>query len=222
MKRDRDILKRITSFNWAPILYVIIFVSFFSGAIIASLQGNWDSVALAVISMALFASPFLLRKQTKIYIPTLFSLFISLFLYATLILGQLEQYYQKFWWWDSMLHAGSGIAFGLTGLMVILIFFRLGKIAAPRGILCLFAFCFALSIGLLWEVFEFIGDQLLHTNMQQLQTGVVDTMKDLIMDTIGAFIGSVIGYFYLGSKVGTPLDAVISKTVRKNRKSKKS
>jgi hypothetical protein len=203
--------------NWVGLLYAVIFLSLIIGAVIAILQSNWDSLLLALATMLLLVVPFVVEKQLKIYVPTFFSLLISGFLYATLILGQVENYYQKFWWWDVMLHSGSGIAFGLIGLVVILIFFRRGKVAANPFILCLFAFCFALSIGLLWEVFEFSGDQLFHTNMQQRQTGVQDTMKDEIMDTIGALIGSAIGYFYLQSDLTTPIDAALNKTVRKNR-----
>ena len=199
-------------------LYGLIAASLVIGGALAIGQMNWDALLLAIAAVVLLLAPYFFEKQFKIYIPTLFCFLISAFLYATLILGQVEHYYQKFWWWDVMLHSGSGIAFGLVGLVVILITFKRGKISASPFVLCLFAFCFALSIGLLWEVFEFSGDELFHTNMQQRQTGVVDTMKDEIMDTIGALIGSAIGYAYLKNDVSTPLDALLDKTVRKNKK----
>ena len=122
--------------------------------------------------------PFVIEWEMKIYIPTIFSFLISVFLYATIILGQFGNYYMKYWWWDVMLHSGSGLAFGLMGLVTLLVFFKGGKIVAKPAVLCLFAFCFALAIGLTWEMFEFTGDGLFDTNMQQRQTGVVDTMKD--------------------------------------------
>lgn len=205
-------------FTWLGLLYGGIFLSLIGAAILTAFQGNWDSFGLALATMVLFVVPFIVEKQFRIYIPTLFSLVISLFLYATIILGQIEQYYQKFWWWDVMLHGGSGIAFGLIGLIVILIFFNQGKIVAKPIVICLFAFCFALSIGLLWEIFEFSGDQLVHTNMQQRQTGVVDTMKDEIMDAIGALIGATVGYFYLRNDGKNSFEAIIDKTIKRNRK----
>ncbi len=203
--------------TWLGLAYALIFLLNFGGGIVAALQGNWDSVGLAIGSLVLFLVPFVAEKGLRIYIPAFFSLLISLFLYATIILGQIEHYYQKFWWWDVMLHSGSGVAFGLVGLVVILVFFRQGRIAAKPIVLCLFSFCFALSVGLLWEVFEFSGDQLFHTNMQQRQTGVVDTMKDEIMDTIGALIGSVIGYLYLRNNLVKPVEKELDKTIEKNR-----
>lgn len=202
--------------TWLKILYGAIFISFAIAAVLAAVQGNWDSFFLSLAAIALFLVPFLIGKQFKIYIPTIFSLLISAFLYATLILGEIEQYYQKYWWWDSMLHAGSAMAFGIIGLIVILIFFRLGKLTAPPFVVCLFAFCFAIAVGVVWEIYEFAGDMLVGTNMQQTQTGVIDTMKDLIVDTIGAFIGAVLSYFYLSPNIKTPLDPVIHKTIRKN------
>ena len=207
-------------YNWVGILYVVIFVSLIIAAVLAALQGNWDSVGLSVATTVIFVLPFFVEKQFKVYVPTFFTLIISAFIYATIILGQIENYYQKFWWWDVMLHSGSGVAFGLIGLVVILIFFRQGKIAANPFFLCLFAFCFALSVGLLWEVFEFSGDEIFHTNMQQRQTGVEDTMKDEIMDTLGAFIGSTIGYFYLRKDSETFISAALDKTIRRNRRRK--
>ncbi len=200
--------------------YALIFLSLIAGGVIAGVQGNWDALLLSIASIALFLAPFYLEKQFKIYLPTFFCLLMSAFLYATIILGQVQHYYQKYWWWDIMLHSGSGIAFGLVGLVVILLLFRKGKIAANSFVLCLFAFCFALAVGLLWEVFEFSGDQIFHTNMQQTQTGVVDTMKDEIMDTIGALVGSAIGYFYLRKDTKSPLDTLLDRTIRRNKKKK--
>ncbi|MBA3788844.1 hypothetical protein H0X32_00410 [Patescibacteria group bacterium] len=210
--------KGVFPLNWVGGIYVAILAFLIIGGIIAAYQQNWESVGLSLASIAFFVVPFFVEKQFKIYIPSLFTILIGAFLYATIILGQIEHYYQKHWWWDIMLHSGSGIAFGLIGLMVIVIFFKRGRIAAKPIVLCLFAFCFSLAAGLLWEVFEFSGDELVHTNMQQRQTGVVDTMKDEIVDTIGALIGSAIGYFYLRNDLGTPLDVALNKTVRKNRK----
>jgi uncharacterized membrane protein YjdF len=186
--------------------------------ILSLLQGNWQSALLAVASGVFLLTPFLVEKEMKIYIPTIFSFFISAFLYATIILGQFGNYYAKYWWWDVMLHSGSGLAFGLVGLVVLLVFFKDGKIIAKPIVLCFFAFCFALAIGLVWEIFEFTGDTFFHTDMQHRQTGVVDTMKDIIMDTLGALLAAVTGYLYLQNVVPSPLEEVLDRTVRKNRK----
>ncbi len=218
-KKLRDICWPLT---WLKVLSGTIFIWFAIAAVLAGFQGNWDSFLLSLAAIALFLLPFVVRKQFKIYIPTVFSLIIGAFLYATIILGEVEQYYQKFWWWDVMLHAGSAVAFGLMGLIVILIFFKLGKLTAPRILICLFAFCFALSVGMLWEIYEFAGDQLVGTNMQQNQTHGLDTMKDIIVDTVGALIGAGIAWLYLSPGLSSPLDAPIHRTIWKNKKRGKS
>ncbi len=210
--------QRIT---FAAVVYGALLLSFFIAAVLALWQGNWQSALLAVATGGFLLMPFVIEWKMRVYVPTVFSFLISLFLYATIILGQVDNYYAKYWWWDVMLHSGSGLAFGLLGLIVLLIFFTRGKIVAKPVVLCFFAFCFALAIGLSWEVFEFTGDEIFHTNMQHRETGVVDTMKDEIMDTIGAALGAALGYLYLRDDVPTPLDNALDKMVRKNRKKKK-
>jgi hypothetical protein len=76
----------------------------------------------------------------------------------------------------------------------------------------LFAFCFAVTLGVVWEIYEFTMDYFLNTNMQKyaLENGellvgkaaLADTMKDLIVDAIGAFVMSVIGYISLKHNKG--------------------
>ena len=75
-----------------------------------------------------------------------------------------------------------------------------------------FAFCFAVTLGALWEIYEFTFDGILGLNMQKfaLEDGtqligrlaLTDTMKDLIVDCIGAFVMSLIGYISLKYKKG--------------------
>ena len=196
----------------------ILLASIVIAGVISGIHGNWQSALLAVATVVLLVLPFFVESKLNVYVPTFFSLCVSAFLYATIILGQVDNYYAKYWWWDVMLHSGSGLAFGIIGLVVLLIFLKRGAFSARPLILSLFAFCFALAIGLLWEVFEFSGDVLFHTNMQQRQTGVTDTMKDEIMDTVGAFLGAGLGYLYLRSDTPTPLDAMLDKTIKRNRK----
>ncbi len=204
----------------AGAIYTFVFLSLVIAMALALWQGNWQSALLGLVTMVFLVLPFIVEWKMKFYMPTAFSFVVSAFLYATIILGQIDNYYMKYWWWDVMLHSGSGLAFGLVGLIVILLFFKDGKLSVQPFILCLFAFCFSLAVGLLWEVFEFTGDELLHTNMQQRQTGVVDTMKDEIMDTIGAAVAAALAYFYLRKDSSTPLDSLLDKTVRKNKKTK--
>ena len=140
----------------------------------------------------------------------------AFFVYATLFLGEANRFYYDVWWWDVMLHSGSAFAFGLIGLIILMLSLSRKIIAAKPLMLSLFAFSFALMIGVLWEIFEFAGDQLFGMDMQK--DGHMDTMWDLIVDTIGAFVAAVIGYFYLTPHTpATPLDSVLEKVVKENR-----
>lgn len=129
---------------------------------------------------------------------------IVAFLFASLILGNVGKMYDRFWWWDDMLHAISGVLLVVTGSM-------LARRMAPRGselsllFTVLFAFCFALAGGVLWEVYEFTSDIVLHTALQQYNMppqaivmgasyqgmGLRDTMSDLI-NGIGGALGTMI------------------------------
>lgn len=218
MKIVRDFCTKVgIRLTITTLVYLALSVVLMLTAGVSLVQGNWESSLLAITTIAFLFAPFLIEQKMNVYFPTLFSFFISLFLIATIILGEFGEYYAKYWWWDVMLHSGSGIAFGLIGLVVLLIFLRRGKIEAKAYVLCFFAFCFALAIGLLWEVVEFASDQLLGTNMQNTQTGVVDTMKDLCMDTLGALMGAALGYLYLHKDISTPLDRTIDEAIQKNR-----
>ena len=116
-------------------------------------------------------------------------------MYASLFLGEIKSYYTLFWWWDIILHIGSGIAFGFIGFLILYVLYKGDKIKAKPSTIAIFSFSFGLAIGALWEIFEFAIDNILRTNLQK--SGLVDTMWDLIVDGFGALIASIIGYFYI-------------------------
>lgn len=121
---------------------------------------------------------------------------ILLFLFAANYLGELGAYYQKFWWWDLMLHAISGIILGFSGFLLVYILNKEEKVNVILSpfFMSMFAFCFAVSMGALWEIYEFGMDSIFGLNMQK--SGLVDTMWDLIVDSIGALVAAVYGYLY--------------------------
>ena len=141
-----------------------------------------------------------------------------LFLYSAIILGQVRGYYQRFFHWDTVLHTLSGVMLSTFGFCIIDIINKSEKInlGLSDGFMSFFAFCFAVLLDTLWEIVEFIIDSLMDLNMQQyvlpdgtILTGhyaVVDTMKDLIVDVLGALFVSVIGYILLRSKKSIAAD----------------
>ncbi len=156
---------------------------------------NWVAAFISLVAMVSIWLPIFFIKKRKIHIPISFTFFATLFIYASLFFGEIRDFYFRFWWWDSLLHFTSGIALGFVGFLIIYSLYQNGPLKSNPGIVALFSFCFALSLGALWEIFEFAMDSFFGLNMQK--SGLVDTMWDLIMDALGAFLVSLAGYFYI-------------------------
>ena len=137
---------------------------------------------------------------------------IVLFIFAAELLGEINSFYEKIPWWDNMLHSLSGIILGLIGFMLVYAMNESDKVDIHLSPLFIaaFAFFFAVAAGAVWEIFEFTGDRLFSMNMQKFRppegttelmteswrfdAGLIDTMTDIILDTISAFFISVLGY----------------------------
>ncbi len=163
---------------------------------------NWLSLFIASLALMTTFIPNLLSDNKILYIPSDIQVIIIIFIFASLYLGELRNFYYRFWWWDNMLHAFSGTILGFIGFTLIYFLNREEEIDIVLSpiFVALFAFTFAVSIGVVWEIFEFTMDSLFALNMQK--SGLVDTMWDLIADCIGSGIASYYGYKYL--KKGQP------------------
>ncbi len=177
----------------------------------------FSTLSISFFSALIFCITFLphiFARRTKVHLPVEFEFFIIVFMYLALFLGDLGSYYEKFWWWDLFLHAGSGMAIGFIGFLVLFIMYRKDRIRGNPFVIAVFSFCFALAIGALWEIFEYSMDQIFGLNMQR--SGLVDTMEDLIVNSIGALITSTIGYLYLRGKNITLVQRLVNKFIEKN------
>jgi len=109
------------------------------------------------------------------------------------------------------------VGFGLIGFLGIFMLFEGDRFKAPPVALAVLSFCFAVSIGAVWEIFEFSMDQFFGMNMQK--SGLVDTMWDLMVDCLGALAGSLAGFFYLEKRGGNGLlSSWIHSFIRLNKK----
>ncbi len=172
-------------------------------AIGALFTARWDLgfVAAATLALSLLPSAFAARFDVALPVP--FVVFITVFLFSALFMGEAFDFYNRFWWWDVVLHGASAVSFGLTGFLLIFMLFEGDRFAAPPLALTAIAFACAVTIGTGWEIFEFLMDITFGLNMQK--SGLNDTMLDLIIDAIGAAIGSGFGYLYLrGRESGLP------------------
>ncbi len=159
---------------------------------------------LGIIAMNL---PSFLYKKFHVTIPSNTIIAYLIFLYAAIVLGEVRSFYYRFEHWDTVLHAFSAGMLGSLGFDVVNFLNKSDtvKLQLSPFFVALFAFCFAISIGVLWEIYEFSFDGILGLNMQKfrLEDGtdligrlaLQDTMDDLIIDCIGALVTSVIGYF---------------------------
>jgi ABC-type Fe3+-siderophore transport system permease subunit len=160
---------------------------------------DWENVVLTAIVIVLTMVPAFLSRRYRIYVPPEFQLIAAAFIFLSLFLGSARDYYYRFWWWDIVLHISSGFLLGIVGWITLFLMNKTDRL--PPGIrpefLAFFGVTFAVFLGVLWEIFEFVVDRIApHINMQSNETGVADTMHDLIVDTIGAVIVAFMGLAY--------------------------
>lgn len=164
---------------------------------------NYMNTFVGALTFVMTFYPSILRKRFRVYLPSPLQITITLFIFAAQFLGEIHDFYYRFPWWDNMLHCISGSVLGIIGFMFVYFLNKthIKKTKLSPFFVALFAFCFSLSIGVFWEVFEFSGDRLFGLNMQKFrmpgEDGLVDTMTDLIVDTIGALIVTTVGYIYM-------------------------
>lgn len=187
-----------------------------------ALEAQWLSAGLVVVIILIVLLPEILRRKKLVKIPTELQVLVIVFVFAALFLGEVRSFYERFWWWDIILHTGSGLLLGILGFLLVYILNENDRIDLnmhPRFV-ALFAFLFALAVGTLWEIFEFGIDQLFGGNMQKPMlgdpSGLTDTMWDLIVDALGAFAISLLGWWYMKKRMTSFIDIWIQKFIRKN------
>ena len=206
---------RIMHRSKLPYLTQLVWLILALAIVIAIFTRHWSNVFVTVSALLLTVLPIVFSNRYKIGLPPTFFVAISLFVFGTLFLGEVLGFYERFWWWDILLHGTSAIGFGVVGFLFVFYLFEGDKYAAPPWALSTIAFCFAVAMGATWEIFEFGMDQIFGLNMQK--SGLVDTMTDLIVDSIGAIIGASSGFFWLkGRQSG--VSGMIEEFVQLNRK----
>jgi hypothetical protein len=155
-------------------------------------------VFLALCILVLTFIPSFIKRNYKINLPIELEFLVVIFISCSLFLGEVHGYYTRFWWWDVMLHSISSIVFSFIGFLIVYILYLEKKVRMKPRFIALFAFCFAVAIGSLWEIVEFGLDYVFSWTMQK--SGLIDTMWDLIVDAIFAFFVSIAGYFYARKK----------------------
>lgn len=201
--------------------------------------GSYHNMFLGILTLILFMIPELIEKKIGVVIPTGLKSIILIFIFAAEILGEINAFYIKIPIWDTMLHTTNGFLMAAIGFALIDLFNRSERFSLKMSpyFVAFTAFCFSMTVGVVWEFFEFGMDWFFHTDMQKdwilpaissvkldpagannpvritvesvvingetwnfggyLDIGIVDTMKDLIVNFIGAVVFSIIGIIYL-------------------------
>lgn len=209
MTHKRDTRKTV----WLVVLITLIFSI---GYIVARLltagaehQKYSDYILMLVqcsLGLIVLFLPDALQKRFSFAIPNFLAILYYIFLYCAIYLGEVHSFYYRIPFWDDILHGFSACMLATFGFLLVDLLNKNEKVRVNLSpvFVSLFAFCFALSIGTLWEMYEFLGDEILGLNMQKfrLENGAElighaalrDTMKDLIIDGIGALLIATLGF----------------------------
>ncbi|MBL8199378.1 MAG: hypothetical protein JNK40_00265 [Chromatiales bacterium] len=191
-------------------------------AVVMLLEAEWMNAFLVMMIMGVILAPTLLDRRLPVCIPAEFQVLALVFGFAALFLGEVRSYYQRFWWWDIALHAGSGLLLGILGFLLVYVLNESRRVDVHMrpGFVAFFAFVFAVAVGALWEIFEFAMDGLFGMNMQKPMlgdpSGLTDTMWDLIVDALGAGTISLFGWWYMRRSRRSFIENWIGKFIASN------
>ena len=180
-------------------------------------RGDWASVFSTVLVFILMSAPSVLKYRYRFYLPLALDLGIVGFVFATVFLGHVANFYDSVPLWDKFLHFQSGLLLGVTGFVLV---YTLNEqksvhLDLSPGFVSFFAVTFSLAIGVVWEIVEFAGDFYF---LETWQNGNADTMWDLIAAGAGALIVSVAGYVWMLREARLPFTPRLFRFFRKKKK----
>ncbi len=167
-------------------VYIILRMLVIAAIVISVLRGNYENVFVCVLTLVLLLIPQIIERSFKVNLPDVLEVIILLFVFAAEILGELQCYYIKYPYWDTMLHTINGFICAAAGFALVDVLNRNEKIKLSLSpiYMAIVAFCFSMTVGVLWEFFEFGCDRLLLTDMQK--DIVVQTISSTMLDPTGS------------------------------------
>lgn len=163
-------------------VYVVLRLIVVAELVLSILRGEYESAFICLLVLILFILPFFIQQNFGIQLPTTLEIIMLLFIFAAEILGELEGYFITYPNWDTMLHTTTGFLCAATGFALIDILNRNSRIKFQLSpiYVALAAFCFSMTVGVLWEFFEFGMDRLFHLDMQK--DTVVQSITSVMLD----------------------------------------
>jgi hypothetical protein len=179
-----------------------------------------SNIFLGFLAIVLFSVPWILESRFKFDIPNYLEIIILFFLFSAIVLGNIHNFLVTVKGYDKLLHIVSGTLISVIGYEIIHSFnlSRSENVRLGPGLLSIFAFCFSVTLLVLWEFYEFTIDTIAYNlnnntprNMQRYQWinesviypqpyGLMDTMLDLVVGTVGAAVVSLVGWRILCAK----------------------
>ncbi|MBQ8416072.1 MAG: hypothetical protein IJX13_04125 [Clostridia bacterium] len=162
-------VKKVRANKLSFSVYVLMGAITVSVIVLTAVRRQFESTFTACISLILFLLPTFVEESFRIKLPTALEIVAVLFVFCANILGEIGAYYTRFPFWDDMLHYTSGFIFAAFGFALVDIFNRHRDFDFHLSplFLSIVALCFSVTVGALWELFEFGADLLLHTDMQK-------------------------------------------------------
>lgn len=163
-------------------VYMVLRLIVLATLVSSILRGEYEGAFICLLVLALFMLPFFIQQNFGIELPSTLEIIILLFIFAAEILGELKCYFITFSHWDSMLHTTTGFLCAATGFALIDILNRNSRIKFQLSpiYVALTAFCFSMTVGVLWEFFEFGMDRLFLMDMQK--DTVVQSITSVMLD----------------------------------------
>lgn len=167
-----------------------------------------------LLGVAVMLLPGWISKKWSVEIPSVMMIFYMIFLYGAIFLGEVRDFYYRVPHWDVILHGFSGFMLGCLSFSFVTLLNRTRRVPVSLSpiFVAVFALCFSLALGVAWEVYEYTFDGLMGLNMQKFITAdgtvlqghaaLTDTMKDLMVDALGALAASGVGYVSLKYQKG--------------------
>lgn len=176
--RDRDELRQRqrekTQDRWknhrtAAIIYALLRVIVIAAMVITALRRDYESFFICVLTLVLFMLPSIVERRLRIDLPDTLEIVILFFIFATQILGELSAWYVRFTGWDTLMHTINGFLCAAIGFSLVDLLNRSERIGMNLSpfYLALVAFCFSMTVGVLWEFLEFGMDYFFRTDMQK-------------------------------------------------------
>ena len=240
-KKQRD-KRNIIHTVLSVLVIIVMFRQFF--------MGNYSNVFTCLLTIVLFTIPTVADRTLNIKLPIVLEALIMFFIFSAEILGEIQSFYTIIPFWDTLLHTINGFMMAAIGFAMIDILNQSPNFHMNLSpiFVAFIAFCFSMTIGVIWEFFEYLIDQFFLTDMQKdwlmkdvssvllnpsglndpivirdvtktvitgtidgveqdwvingayLDVGIVDTMKDMIVNCVGAVVFSIFGFFYISNR----------------------